>query len=152
MVSPAPPAERVNGWNSRKTRADARECSVGYRRLAALGSVPCYGALGVLLGVGPWYIERAFDCVKSTQRPGTALVTHRLNPWSPGARSDPTYPSGPPAMRTARSSARALFSVSSYSSAGRESATTPAPACTYARPSRATTVRMAMAVSIDRPP
>ena len=55
-------------------------------------------------------------------------------------------------MRTARSSARALFSVSSYSSAGRESATTPAPACTYARPPRATTVRMAMAVSIDRPP
>ena len=36
--------------------------------------------------------------------------------------------------------------------AGTESATIPAPACTWARPSAATTVRMAIARSIARPP
>src|SRR5579862_1634406 len=48
----------------------------------------------------------------------------------------------------ARSSARiipiALFTVSWYSPSGVESATTPPPACTYARPSFNTTVRSAM--------
>ena len=51
-----------------------------------------------------------------------------------------------------RSSARALASVSSYSFAGTESATMPAPACTYARPPTASSVRMAMAVSMAWPP
>src|SRR5450759_243608 len=53
------------------------------------------------------------------------------------------------AERTARTTARALDIVSSYSVAGSESATTPAPACTCARPSRMTTVLMAMQVSMS---
>ena len=52
----------------------------------------------------------------------------------------------------ARRSARALFSVSSYSRAGSESATIPAPAWTNARPPCTRTVRMAIAVSMDCPP
>ena len=47
----------------------------------------------------------------------------------------------------ARKSAAALFWVSSYSVAGTESATMPAPACTCATPSRHTIVRMVMQVS-----
>ena len=57
-----------------------------------------------------------------------------------------------PSAWRARSRARALLSVSSYSAAGTESATTPAPACTWARSPAATTVRMAIARSIACPP
>ena len=45
-----------------------------------------------------------------------------------------------------------MFSVSWYSASGSESATIPAPACTWASPSRTTMVRMAIAVSICAPP
>ncbi len=53
----------------------------------------------------------------------------------------------PDAIRTARSTAAALLRHSVSSETGSESATTPAPACTYAVPSRSRAVRMAMAVS-----
>src|SRR4030095_10345930 len=52
------------------------------------------------------------------------------------------------AMRSAWTAERALFTHSRCSASGSESATIPAPACTKARPSRITTVRMAIAVSI----
>src|SRR5687767_10679588 len=48
------------------------------------------------------------------------------------------------ASSRARKSACALLRVSSYSVAGTESATMPAPAWTWATPSRSTSVRMAM--------
>src|SRR4051794_35773871 len=48
------------------------------------------------------------------------------------------------AIASAVSSARALSRVSSYSAAGFESATMPAPACTRARPLRMVMVRIAM--------
>src|SRR6476661_9922776 len=48
------------------------------------------------------------------------------------------------AIASAVSSARALSRVSSYSAAGLESATIPAPACTRARPWRMVIVLMAM--------
>src|SRR5262249_6810912 len=48
------------------------------------------------------------------------------------------------AMASACNSARALSRVSSYSAAGFESATMPAPACTRATPSRIVIVRIAM--------
>ena len=48
------------------------------------------------------------------------------------------------AMASACSSARALSRVSSYSAAGFESATIPAPACTRALPFRIVIVRIAM--------
>src|SRR5690606_38073144 len=48
------------------------------------------------------------------------------------------------AISSACSTARALSRVSSYSAAGFESATMPAPACTEARPSHIVTVRIAM--------
>ena len=51
------------------------------------------------------------------------------------------------ATSMARKSAAALFWVSSYSAAGTESATIPAPACTWAIPSWQTTVRIVMQVS-----
>src|SRR4030095_9119269 len=51
-------------------------------------------------------------------------------------------------MRSAWTAERALFTHSRCSASGSESATIPAPACTKARPSRITTVRMAIAVSI----
>ncbi len=63
------------------------------------------------------------------------------------------YPSRPHrswsrlAVWTARSTAAALLRHSLSSATGSESATTPAPACTYAVPSRSRAVRMAMAVS-----
>ena len=49
---------------------------------------------------------------------------------------------------SARTNAFALFTVSTYSRSGTESATMPAPACTYARFPATTIVRMVMAVSI----
>ena len=49
------------------------------------------------------------------------------------------------------SSAAALFSVSSYSKAGSESATMPPPAWTWTTPSLTSAVRSAMAVSARRP-
>src|SRR6202034_4804819 len=48
------------------------------------------------------------------------------------------------AISSAFSTARALFADSSYSRSGTESATIPAPACTYARPFFATKVRRPM--------
>lgn len=51
------------------------------------------------------------------------------------------------AVWTARSTAAALLRHSVSSATGSESATTPAPAWTYAVPSRSRAVRMAMAVS-----
>lgn len=51
------------------------------------------------------------------------------------------------AVCTARSTAAALLRHSVSSATGSESATTPAPAWTYAVPSRSRAVRMAMAVS-----
>src|SRR4030095_11747764 len=48
------------------------------------------------------------------------------------------------ASSRARMTALALSRVSSYSAAGFESATIPAPACTYARPFSITTVRIVM--------
>src|SRR6185295_10595486 len=48
------------------------------------------------------------------------------------------------ASSRARMTALALSRVSSYSAAGFESATIPAPACTYARPFSMTTVRIVM--------
>src|SRR3954471_12671807 len=48
------------------------------------------------------------------------------------------------AIASAVSSARALSRVSSYSAAGLESATIPAPACTRALPLRIVIVRMAI--------
>ena len=51
------------------------------------------------------------------------------------------------AIATARSGAAALFFDSSCSEAGSESATSPAPACTRARPPTMVVVRMAMARS-----
>src|SRR5690606_30940589 len=53
-----------------------------------------------------------------------------------------------PTISTALKMALALFMVSFHSSAGTESATTPAPACTYNLPSLITAVRIAIAVSI----
>src|SRR6185437_14658742 len=52
------------------------------------------------------------------------------------------------ASASARSTARALASVSRHSAAGSESATMPAPACTQARPARMMQVRIVMAVSM----
>src|SRR6266850_8411443 len=51
------------------------------------------------------------------------------------------------AISMALNMAPAFSSVSSNSRSGRESATTPAPACTYAVPSATTTVRSVMAMS-----
>ena len=51
----------------------------------------------------------------------------------------------------ARSTARALASVSAHSASGLESATMPAAACTYSVPSLMTPVRMAIATSISPP-
>lgn len=64
----------------------------------------------------------------------------------------PAKPLGSPARCTARISARALLSVSSYSALGLESATTPAPAWMCAMPSCATIVRIAIARSAFFPP
>ena len=50
------------------------------------------------------------------------------------------------ANSSARTSARALSRVSSYSAVGFESITIPAPACTYAFPSDMITVRIAMQI------
>src|SRR4030095_16694853 len=52
------------------------------------------------------------------------------------------------AMRSAWTAERALLTHSRCSASGSESATMPAPACTKARPSRITTVRIAIAVSM----
>src|SRR5690554_1977295 len=53
------------------------------------------------------------------------------------------------AISAARSMARALLCVSCHSASGSESATMPAPACTWMLPSLTTAVRMAMAMSIS---
>ncbi len=52
-----------------------------------------------------------------------------------------------PALSTARMSARALFSHSSASDSASESATIPAPACTWSTPFATTAVRIAIATS-----
>lgn len=69
---------------------------------------------------------------------GTHVPHYPLRPQEPWRRF---------AAPTARSTAAALLRHSLSSSSGTESATTPAPACTYAVPSRSSAVRMAMAVS-----
>src|SRR4029079_14501944 len=53
----------------------------------------------------------------------------------------------PEAEATARTAAAALLYLSSHSRTHTESATIPPPACTYARPSLITAVRIAMAMS-----
>src|SRR5881394_1078728 len=60
---------------------------------------------------------RQHRCQNENHRP-TRLILH--------------HASAPLAVCTARSAACALFMLSSYSVAGSESATTPAPACKYA--------------------
>src|SRR5690606_33669398 len=72
------------------------------------------------------------------------IVDHQYANHCPAPKRKPES-----AMLTARNTARALFMVSFHSSSGTESATTPAPACTYKRWSLITAVRMAMAVSIS---
>lgn len=82
---------------------------------------------------------------------GTALTPSTI-PYRPDARgagrpSAVQRPWSRLAVWTARSTAAALLRHSVSSATGSESATTPAPAWTYAVPSRRRAVRMAMAVS-----
>src|SRR5690606_3983954 len=72
------------------------------------------------------------------------IVDHQYANHCPAPKRKPES-----AMLTARNTARALFMVSFHSSSGTESATTPAPACTYKRWSLITAVRIAIAVSIS---
>ncbi len=53
------------------------------------------------------------------------------------------------AICTARTAAAALSRDSAYSAASTESATMPAPACTLARPSRISAVRIVIAMSMS---
>lgn len=85
---------------------------------------------GLGLGVGVGFV--------SGRGYGTHVPHYPLRPHEPWRRF---------AAPTARSTAAALLRHSLSSSSGTESATTPAPACTYAVPSRSSAVRMAMAVS-----
>lgn len=90
----------------------------------AAAAAAALGGLGVGFGSGRGY--------------GTHVPHYPLRPQEPWRRF---------AAPTARSTAAALLRHSLSSSSGTESATTPAPACTYAVPSRSSAVRMAMAVS-----
>lgn len=100
-------------------------------------AVPGPGRVEVI--VDQYLIEQAFEDVKGERFQSRPEMT-----GAPPLHGD--------TICIARSSARALLSVSSYSAGGLESATTPAPACTCAVSPLATTVRMAMAVSMARPP
>src|SRR5262245_5038312 len=64
---------------------------------------------------------------------------------------EPRRHHSPSASRTAFTTARALFTHSRCSASGSESATMPAPAWMNARPSRISTERMAIAVSMPPP-
>ena len=76
------------------------------------------------------------DCIQGSARWRRLVVR--------GTHSSPSSTSS-----EARSSARALASVSRHSSSGTESATTPAAACTYSVPSLTMAVRIAIATSMS---
>lgn len=112
-------------------------------RLPALSGAEAASARG-------WGTGTALTYPTIPYRPGvtgTRGCEMEPRPRAPGAPSGPHAPPRRLAVWTARSTAAALLRHSVSSATGSESATTPAPAWTYAVPSRSRAVRMAMAVS-----